>query len=180
MKLYIANTSQQVQNLQYRLPETRSPMQQTLEVGQQKMIGRNDMSQLDIDAVVAQLSVYGLVAANEVDRQMIGKAVPYIYSVDKTIPTSLMHRVIMHNRGILVARGKEQRLEAAIATSQTINEVTDNNLQTLEMAVTEDRPGTMEHQEPAINEGVRVEATAEPEPTPKPSKHARRNNQRRT
>lgn len=165
MKMFVANTTRQVVDFNYRLPENNGMRAQKIPVGQQIQL-TGDLTTPQIDAVVKHWGRYGLVEVREIDRTK-----PFIgvcYSIDTPVPVSAIQRALSHNQQVLVDRGRETRKAAAIAESQTLNQsLEDNNLpadlRNLEMSVVEENPAPRgDGEEPAINEGVRV-SNEEPE-----------------
>ena len=67
MKMFIANGLHQNLDFQYRLPEVKGYRQQSIPIGSQVKIS-GDLSQKDIDLIVEHHSIYGMVAARDLDK----------------------------------------------------------------------------------------------------------------
>ena len=151
MKMYVANCTQQVQNFIYRLPETAGTRQQEIGIGSQIQIS-GDLNQKQIDAIVAQHSIYGMIRADEVDRTRA--FVGICYAVDRKVDVDSIRRAAIHNQDVLQERGKQLRAEAAIAAHNKINEEDPGNpLKQLDVQITEE---AKDGKEPEVNEGVTV------------------------
>ena len=137
MKLYIANCTNQAQDFNYRLPEANSVRRQRIEIGQQIQIS-GDLAQTDIDAIIAQHAMYGLVRADEVDRTK-----PFIglcYNIDKPVTLTKIQSAFSHNQDVLTKLGHEIRKEAAVAASAHIESINEGGqrLTNLVMDIEED------------------------------------------
>ena len=106
MKLFIANGTKQVQVFMYWVAEAKSPRTQTIPVGAQIQI-TGDLSQPEIDSIIAQHVKYGLTAAEEVERSRSYSSL--IYSVDRPVKTGLIERALAFNHNVLLLRGKKVR-----------------------------------------------------------------------
>lgn len=149
MRLYVANCTNQHQDFIYRLPEAPGTRLQRIEIGQQTVLS-GDLNQLQIDAIIEQHRPYGLVEVSEIDRT---KAfIGLCYSVDRPIKVDKIRTAMEINTGVLNARGEQIRREAAVATSNTLEESAP--LKALEMEVVEqpskDRDAT-------FSQGLRVQ-----------------------
>jgi hypothetical protein len=157
IKMYVANCSSQNVEFNYRLPEVPSPRMQPIPIGRQIQIS-GTLSSPDVEAIIAQHAIYGLVHVSEIDRTR-----PFVGLCwsEKPISVDKVKRMWLHNQGVLAERGKEQRQAAAVATQEHIEDKTPGSLKALEMSVeevpTEGKP------EPDFSEGVRV--TNDPEET---------------
>lgn len=176
MKLYVANCTAQVHDFTYRMLETDSVRRQRIEMFAQVQI-TGDLNQLEVDYIVKQYAVYGLVRVDEIDRTK-----PFIgmcWQVDKPIAVEKIRRALEHNKLVLDEMGRKFRQEAAIATNNRLQSgLVDGNgnpigpqLTALEMSVQEEREGQIGDHVP-IAEGVRV--TAAEAPTTRPTKRRRR------
>jgi hypothetical protein len=119
MKLFIANCTKQTQVVMYRVPEHPTPRQQHIGIGQQIQIA-GDLNQPQIDSIIAQLSRYGLVRADEVDGRK-----PFVgltYSVEKPVKVDRQVNAIEHNDEVLTERGHEIRKNAAVAINNGLEE----------------------------------------------------------
>lgn len=119
MKLYIANAKAQTESFTYRIPtpvgeRTRGARVQIIPAGQQVEIS-GDLSRVEIDAIISQHAKYGLVAADELDRNRDFAGL--CYSVDKPVTSSRIQRLMGTNILHLEEKGREQRALAAVATN---------------------------------------------------------------
>ena len=163
MKLYIANCSQQSQVINYRIIEFPRAMTQPCDIGQQIMVGSRDLSLPQIEGVIRDMRIYGLMTVEEVSAlRNTSQTIPFVASVDKPVTTDTIQKVMLHNRGVLRLRGKKLREEAAIATSMKMSEMTPGAAQTLEMSIQEEKTGSLAHDDEIISEGVRIST----DPTP--------------
>lgn len=141
MKMFIANCTKQPWEVWFRIPGTRDARTQAIGVlGQEQISG--DLMPEEVDAIVEQLSIYGMVHVNEVDR-----AKPFVglcYSLDKPISVSKIGHTLEHNQEIMERRGEETRKAAAIKTSDFLDhQLRDQdlpNLKMLEMTIEEKAP----------------------------------------
>ena len=113
MKLYVANLTKMVHDFTYVVPETGRQMRQKIEIGQQVMIYRPDATPEVLMAIVAQHEMYGLVAADSVDRSRV--FVGLCYSFDKPVSEATMIRGINANERQLEILGERLRQESAVA-----------------------------------------------------------------
>lgn len=158
MKLYIANCSQQSQVINYRIIEFPRAMTQPCDIGQQIMVARADLTLPQIEGVVRDMRIYGLLTVEEVAAlRDTNITIPFVAAVDKPVSTDIIQKVMYHNRGVLRLRGKKMREEAAIATSVKMGEMTPGAAQTLEMTIQEEKTGSLAHDDEVINEGVRID-----------------------
>ena len=162
MKLYVAVTVRQKQRIFYRLdidPSDGSirsqagvlPKHQDIEPGKQAAIG-GDLYPGQVDSIIEQLKVFGLMPADEVNR--LTKLTPYIYSKDRPITRAAIEKAFNHNQAVLSKQGKSRREEAAIAAAVAIN--SDEAKISIEQ-VTESELGGE-----SIAEGYTVDKTAPP------------------
>lgn len=141
-KMYVANCTQQNQVFIYRLPESQRPFTIDIPIGGQVMlagIGGRELSTKDVDAVVAQHAIYGMVNVDELDRTK-----PFVgvcYSIDKPISADKIRRGVDHNRGVLIERGQEIQEHAAVGIRNRIDAEMPG-IKGLEATVAElDKPG---------------------------------------
>lgn len=171
MKLYIGNATRQVIDFKYWVPGVKSPRSQIIPIGGQIMVGgsTSDWSQADIDKIVAQHVVYGLVSLAEADKQKSFSGM--CWSVDQPIPPHKLMRLIDLNQGLLKRRGEEIQKMAALASAQRLqNDLQEQqipeNLTTLETSVAEVDPPNDGSYQP-VGEGVRVELSNTDDGAPK-------------
>ena len=172
MHLYIANTSQQAHIVNYRVPENSAPLMRPIEMGRQVLFG--DLSEPTINSIVEQLRPYGLLSVEEAGKH--AGLTPLVFSTGRPVPSAAMTKVILHNRGLLAALGKESRLAAAIATSGQIEQAApDQVLRQLDMSVQEETPGTgLDNDGGGISEGVTVKPAPSTDANPPRGRNQRR------
>jgi len=161
MKVFLANTTRQVQDFVWRSIEGRVPHRMQVDVGQQVQLP-GEWSTQDIAYLDSQHRRYGVIPVDEIDRTK--DFVGLCYSVDKPISVEKIRRALTTNQQVLEERGRELRKRAAVAVA---NQVTANHpdagLTALEMTIQEERKdgGT-----PEVNEGIRVPTAGQAEGGP--------------
>jgi len=124
MKLYIANATKQLQQFWYtsRLSNgTLKQVRQDILEGSQIQIqwdGTGNMQPEDIDYVVGQHAVYGLLDIADVD-----KAKPFVglcYSIDKPVPAMRIQKLMMHNQEVLEDRAETNLKATALANNELL------------------------------------------------------------
>ena len=166
MKLFIGNATRQILDLTCRIPEIASIYRQKIPVGCQVIVAGGQLNGPQIDAVIAQLGVYGLVKIDELDRTR-----PFIgmcYSLDKPIPNKRLILAMDHNIGVLTERGKTMRKESAVVTSLAIEKQLKEEglgaLDSLDMSIVEEeKKGGPDNPAP-IAEGVLVSRNSDAKP----------------
>lgn len=174
MRLYVANPTDQSQLICYRIDfdadgkqkdtnrRFQPARQQEIKPGTQAQLG-GDMHKAQIDDIVGQLRVYGMVYVSEVGKVGATK-IPYIYNVDAHVPADVMRRVQFHNKGVMTEDGRDRRARAAVATNELVQHTVQN--QFLEQGIpTQPADTTLvsfeqeeqtEHGEKKIEEGYEV------------------------
>lgn len=123
-KLFIANCTKQRQDFVYRLPESPSVRRQTIEIGQQIQIAGDrtgHLSQVDIDAIIDQHRVYGMIEAKERPPQNF---IGLCYSIDRPVPATPIAGLIQHNEEVMLDLGRKARQDAALA----MNDLAEKNI----------------------------------------------------
>lgn len=167
-KVYVANCTQQNQQINFRLPDSRKPFSNTIPMGKQMLIG--DLDPPSIAALEDQLGKYGLVNVDDINRTKT--KITYIFSVGKPVTADNIIAGLRRNRGLLTEEGKERRLKSAVAANMAMN-TEETPLLKLETSVEEDSSGTIASEEP-IAEGFRIDNTLDTsENKPKPKKAPR-------
>jgi hypothetical protein len=124
MKLYIANATKQVNQFWYtsRLANgTLRQVRQDILEGSQIQIqwdGSGIMQPEDIDYVVEQHAIYGLMPIDEIDN-----AKPFTglcYSIDKPIPAMKIQKLMLHNQDILETRAEDTLRATALASNKIL------------------------------------------------------------
>ena len=151
MKVFLANTTRQVQDFVWRSIGGQQLHRMQIDVGQQVQMP-NDWQTEDIAYLEAQHRRYGLVRVDEIDRtkDFIG----ICFSIDKPIPVARIRYALTANEQVLQERGRLLRQQAAVAVAQQVQEAhPGSGLTNLEMTIQEERDdgGT-----PLVNEGIRV------------------------
>jgi len=162
MKIYVANTTRQVQDLQWRSIGGKEPRRMPIDVGQQVSLP-GEWNSEDVAYLEEQHRRYGLIPVDEIDRTR--DFVGICYSVDKPIAVEKIRRALASNQEVLEERGRMLRQHAAVAVAGMVQQNhPEAGLTSLEMTIQEERTdgGAL-----AVNEGIRVDATgASGPPTP--------------
>jgi hypothetical protein len=158
--LFIGNVSKQIQMFAYRVPERSGIITQVIPIGGQIRVSPNgttaELTTPEMDAVIEQHKMYGLVSINELD----SKGSPFsglVYSIGKPISAEKLHRAMRKKDEEMKKFGQKIRQEAALAVNSQIEEQIGAPLRTLEMSFQEEEPrgGYAEDLDHAA-EGVRV------------------------
>lgn len=162
MKLFIANTTKQVQDFYYRIPGHPSssgmmPLLQKIAMGGQICIPA-DLNTPEIDGIIEQHQGYGLISADKVDAAK--GYVGLMYSIDKPVPAAKMAKLIGHNTDVMVERGQKNRESAGIAALDQANQFLAEQrpgdaIDAFEMSVVEETRDPKD-QSKEVAEGVRV------------------------
>ena len=155
MKMYVANTTHQVQDFQYRLPDSLKIYKQEIRIGGQIAVP-GDITRNDVDFIVNQHAMYGLVDVKEIDRTR--NFFGLCYSIDKPVDVERVKYAIIHNNEVLVERGKDLRKEAAVAVNNAIEEQT-GGLNSLQMDIEEIET---KGKDTEVSEKIKVSHTEEP------------------
>jgi hypothetical protein len=163
--LYIGNTTKQIRIFCYWPVEGTKLIAQEIKEGKQIVIaphGSNtDLSSPEIEAIINQHKMYGLIAADELDTYR-GPYGGLIYSLGKEISVDTLQRGLNKYEKQQEALGKLMRQEAAVFANNTIEEhgaLNGYTIRDLEMSFTQEAPRipSSDGQEPElISEGVRV------------------------
>jgi hypothetical protein len=174
-QVWVANPTQQVHQLFYRIKNKHAPVTQLIPQGGQVRLSK-ELEEEELVAFIVQQSNYGMVSWDEVDRTK-----PFIglcYSVGKPVPIGVIRGGLMHNQEILIERGTRLRQEAGVAVHNMIEQTdfmreTGSDLKSLELSVVEenqDRHTQIVPDTPIISEGVRVTKDVQKAPPPKGSR----------
>lgn len=112
MDLYIANCTQQVQMFNYRPLGSMQQQFRQIGIGQQVKLGSPTWGTADIDHIIAQHTIYGMVRVDEIDRTRHFAGL--CYDVDRPVPVAKVMHTIETNQQVLTRRGEEQRADAAV------------------------------------------------------------------
>jgi len=143
-KLFIANVSNQIQQVRYRLPESTKNIMFDIGIGQQKMAAGGvggDLDKYQLEAIIEQLSVYGFYNIDNIGSP-IG-VVRLVYSLDRSIVWTRLEAVRGRNFKFLNEQGAELRKQAAVAANSALNLDGQQGPKTLEMSVVEDKSGDL-------------------------------------
>jgi hypothetical protein len=178
MRLYIANTTHQRQEVYYRLdfvPEGSSALRANnvkkiiIEPGRQVTVG-GDLLPEQAQTIMDQLAIYGGIGVEEVSRIPNNKKVSYLMSFGKEIPMKLIRMMDEHNKWIMTGEGDERRRMAAIAAHPVIDSQIDN-LKRLDIEMVEAPPeaGDPDPVGKPLDFGAHIDPTAK-ETKPRPPK----------
>lgn len=157
MDMFVANATKMEYDFVYRVPESSGLRSQKIPVGGQVKLSGN-LSVADIDSIIEQQSRYGMIAADAIDRSKDFSGL--CYSVDKPVQSPKIERLMHHNTRELVKMGQKIRQEAAISSSNVLENQLDESgrpeaLRNFEMSVVEENHDDRD-ENPAIAEGIRV------------------------
>jgi hypothetical protein len=157
-KLFVGNATKQKYEFAYRVPEQTGLRVQPVPIGQQVQV-TGDLSTVEIDAILEQHRVYGIVNVADINRSKAFAGI--CYSIDKPISVSKLMEAIDHNTQALVERGREMRKELAIANNEMLEGALSEagrpeRLRNFEMSVVEENHDERDETDP-IAEGVRVQ-----------------------
>jgi len=161
-ELYVGNVSKQIQQFAYRALEKSGIIIQTVPIGGQVRVAPNgpnvDLTTPEIDYIINQHRMYGLVSVDEIKAR--GKLSGLVYSIGKPISEDKLRRAIVKLEDELDERGRELRKEAALSVNSQIETHINAPLRNLEMSFEEEEPrggyaNDLEH----LAEGVRVTRT---------------------
>lgn len=142
MRMYIANCTGQQREVWFRIPGVKDPWMLAIPMGGQEQVS-GDLLPEEVEAIVEQLGIYGMVNVNEIDRNR-DKEVVMLYQTDKPITAAKMHHALEHNVSIMERKGEETRRAAAVKTNEFLDhQLRDNelpNLKMLEMTIEEKKP----------------------------------------
>lgn len=167
-RLYVANCTRRRHIFAYRIPddENRLPQRdaaymQPIEPGGQVQIGgnRREFSTPQINAIVEQQSIYGLIYVSDIGNTT--DICDSCYSIDKPVSLEQIQRLITRNDQFLAVKGTRIREAAALAAhasiEQTLREqAIPGNVNSLEMSVDEEERGSRPDDIKPVAEGVQV------------------------
>jgi hypothetical protein len=163
-ELYIGNISKQIQQFAYRTIERTGIITQTIPIGGQIRITpngiRSDLTSQEIDYIIDQHRIYGLVPLEEIGS--INQSNNLCYSIGKQISVEKLYKAMKKKEEALNAYGQKLRQEAALAVNTQIENQIGTPLRELEMSFTEEEPKSgyaddLDH----LSEGVRVTRLAD-------------------
>ena len=116
-KLYIANTTKQAFNFEYRIPETGRMHYRTIPMGQQLMVLEATSS--EIGMVIDHFARYGLTDASKIDQAAF---VGLCYSIDKPVKQSVMVKALKDNDNHLDRANHERRKVQLASTEKQLRQ----------------------------------------------------------
>lgn len=117
-KLFVANTTAQVLQFTYRLPEAKMTIPVEIKPGTQVQVLPSG-SREDHEIIVEQNRMYGLTEYNQVSGQQ--GFVGMCYRFDDPIPRVTLENVFEHNDEALNKRALDQRVAAALYMDQSLS-----------------------------------------------------------
>lgn len=139
-KLYIANCSNQIQQIRYRLPEVANRVIHfDLRPGEQKAAAggiNGELDQFQIDAIIEQLSVYGFYRADDITNTLI--KTDLVYSLNSPISWIRQDAIRTRNTKFLNYLGKQLREQAAVAANAAMSVDGESGPNALELSITEE------------------------------------------
>lgn len=154
-KLYVANTTKQVQQFHYWVGETQRPLVQEIPVGGQILVYKADAQRHELEKIIEQHERYGLVNVNEIDRTKAFIGCCYRY--DEPVDIEKIMRAITHNDEVLQERGVESRKNSVAALDGTLRGSAGNDLMNLETEVTEIAPKGSDND--TMKENIAIESS---------------------
>lgn len=160
MKLYIANTTKQEHLFAYYLPENMRPFSHSIRAGSQiEIVGQ----QHDIDSIINQHSIYGLVEANKVKKGFGGLC----YRIDKPVSIEAIEAGLEQTAQDKIEQALQSRQLTAAAADMVISQkAQEMGLQQkapLEVEVVEERKNPFDTSG-AFNETIEVIKDGGPAP----------------
>jgi hypothetical protein len=135
VKLYVANCTKMTHDFQYRQPETEKIILQHIPAGHQVLVYKADATAAEVDHIISQHSVYGLVKASEVDRT--GGYIGLCYSLDKPVKDTQIHSAMDGNDDHMAELSHEMRKISAAATDEQLRQADMHYAGQLEVEVVE-------------------------------------------
>lgn len=120
--LFIANTTKQRHEFNYRMPESNRVFMQPIDPGHQMKI-LNDGSEVEIDYIVKQHAKYGLVSQEEAAKAR-GRYIGLVYSLGSPVKVKNMDLVYKHNDEELKALAKKNLATQAAAVNKNLADIT--------------------------------------------------------
>ncbi|AHE73409.1 hypothetical protein M942_22600 [Enterobacter ludwigii] len=142
MKLYIANTTKQRHDFTYRNPETGRLVYHPINAGAQTVV--MDGAAAEIDVIIQQHAVYGLIDASRIDQNSVH--IGRCYSIDKPVPANIIENAMRDNDDHLNRSAHERRQASVIATNDLLREQNNGYRGDLEVS-TEQRLNTTDDRE---------------------------------
>ncbi len=166
MKLYIANVTRQRQIANYRMPidsdgvfseqlRKRGTLSETIERGRQICVANQDWHEKQAQAIIDQLSVYGIIDADKVPNNLRGP-VELIYRRNMPVSVNVLEACKAHNMGVKTEEGAIRREKAAIAAHEVLSQRTGETMTNLDVEFEQEEVSEMD--ESPIASGFNVMA----------------------
>jgi hypothetical protein len=155
--LYIANCSKQINQFNFRAPGQDRIVYQNIKPGEQQFIWKENASLEDLQFIISQHEMYGLVPASDVmnNHQFVGLC----YQFDKPIDVDKIMYTFETNDDKLKERNETIRKESASALAQQMAESGEGRL--AEVQVIEEDKGDG-NSTTTVNETIQVTGDAAP------------------
>jgi hypothetical protein len=150
-KMYVANGTHKNVDFQYRLPEYKNYRQQMIPIGGQQQLS-GELNEKQIDIIIQFHRKYGIVKYSEIS-DFKGYFIPYVYSIDTSVPAEAIAELIIQNREYNKVLGERIRAEAAIAVNAMIEENASDQLASFEVEITEKQS---KDRDPTISEKITI------------------------
>lgn len=177
--LYIANCTLQNRVVNFRIPEVNKAIQLTIARGRQVRVSSQELNPIQITSIVEQLSVFGARLVEHLGKKTTREErIPYIISSGNPVPATLIAKMLKDNQSAIKESGARFRKEAALASSEYIENQAPETLRLLDTVIAEDTPGTIENNDDPISEGLRVVGSANKNDEHRETQQRRGNNRR--
>lgn len=155
--LYVANSSKQNQEVQYRVPENEKVIIKMLKPGEQRVL--HDGAAEEVDAIIHQQSRYGMRNVKEIDRAR--EYIGLVYSVDRPIKPEAILKVDEHNDVALEKMALQARQEGMAAldeqmsttAQETASRVKSLSVETIEQTSGPEDSGDKKHETISVERG---------------------------
>lgn len=174
MRLFVANPTKQHLVFHYRKPESKNVLAVHIAAGSQEQIEDDRLTQAEIDEIVRQNEIYGLVPLSSVGKSTRGGAnVPHmVFSIGQPITLTKIYEALEAQDDRMRRLGDETRINTAAGLQSALEQSTGAEVRVLETEVIQiDENGKPMEGPGAINNGVTVSKDTPQEP-------ARRNRRR--
>lgn len=115
MKLYVANTTKQEFDFTYMLPENVRPFMHKIRAGSQIELNG---SQIELDAIISQHAIYGMVEANKVKKGFGGLC----YRLEKPVSIDAIEQGLSQTAQDKIDRALDARKMTAAAADMVISQ----------------------------------------------------------
>lgn len=118
MRIFIANTTKQIVDLAFRLPEREQIVYRKIQPGSQ--ICAHDGTSSDIDAIIQQLEPYGMKEARKIDQAKVH--IGLCYNIDAAVKQDFIEKALRDNDDHLNRAAHERRKASVAAMSEHMNQ----------------------------------------------------------